>query len=94
MIPSEFEFHTPASLDDAIQLLTEYSEDAKIIAGGHSLLPMMKLRFAEPAHLINIFEIPELKGIIDEGIQIRIGAMTTETELIESELIRSDPSAH
>jgi len=87
MIPGEFEYHAPATVDDAIQLLTQHPDDAKIIAGGHSLLPMMKLRFAEPAHLINIFEIPELKGITEEGGKLRIGAMTTESELIRSALI-------
>ncbi len=87
MIPGEFEYHAPATVDDAIQLLAQHPDDGKIIAGGHSLLPMMKLRFAEPAHLINIFEIPELKGITEEGSMLRIGAMTTESELIRSALI-------
>lgn len=87
MIPSGFEYHAPASVDDAIQLLTQYSEDAKIVAGGHSLLPMMKLRFAEPAHLIDINGIAELKGISEEGGIVKIGAMTTENELINSEVL-------
>jgi len=89
MIPSGFEYHAPDSVDDAIQLLTQYSEDAKILAGGHSLLPMMKLRFAEPAHLIDINGIKELKGIIEQGDVIRIGAMTTENELIDSALLNA-----
>ena len=87
MIPSGFEYHTPTSVDDAIQLLTQYSDEAKILAGGHSLLPMMKLRFAEPAHLIDINGIKELKGITETGDAIRIGAMTTENELIDSALL-------
>lgn len=89
MIPSGFEYHAPDSVDDAIQLLTQYSEDAKILAGGHSLLPMMKLRFAEPAHLIDINGIKELKGITEQGDVIRIGAMTTENELIDSALLNA-----
>lgn len=89
MIPSGFEYHAPDSVDDAIQLLTQYSEDAKILAGGHSLLPMMKLRFAEPAHLIDINGIKELKGITEQGDIIRIGAMTTENELIDSALLNA-----
>ena len=87
MIPGVFEYHSPDSVDDAIQLLTQYSDDAKILAGGHSLLPMMKLRFAEPAHLIDINGITALKGISDEGKVIRIGAMSTENELINSALL-------
>ena len=62
MIPGEFEYHAPKSVQEAIALLTQH-EDAKIIAGGHSLLPMMKFRLAEPPHLIDIKNITELKGI-------------------------------
>ncbi|MFW2373588.1 MAG: FAD binding domain-containing protein [Gammaproteobacteria bacterium] len=87
MIPSGFEYHAPDNVNDAIQLLTQYSDDAKILAGGHSLLPMMKLRFAEPEHLIDINGIKELKGITEKGNVIRIGAMTTENELINSSLL-------
>ncbi len=87
MIPSGFEYHSPSSLQEAVKLLAEH-EDAKIIAGGHSLLPMMKLRFAEPAHLVDINGLSELKGIREDGALIRIGAMTTENELIASKVIR------
>ena len=87
MIPSGFEYHAPSSLDEAVKLLAEH-EDAKILAGGHSLLPMMKLRFAEPAHLVDINSISELKGVREDGAVIRIGAMTTETELIASPVIQ------
>ena len=54
MIPGSFDYHSPTSLDEAIQLLSELGEDAKILAGGHSLIPMMKLRLAEPTHLVDI----------------------------------------
>ncbi|MGB5650787.1 MAG: FAD binding domain-containing protein, partial [Sedimenticolaceae bacterium] len=81
MIPGSFEYHAASSVDDAIRLLSAH-EDAKILAGGHSLLPMMKLRFAEPAHLIDINGLSELKGIRLDGDIIRIGAVTTENELI------------
>jgi carbon-monoxide dehydrogenase medium subunit len=87
MIPAGFEYHAPSTVQDAIRLLSEH-EDAKILAGGHSLLPMMKLRFAEPAHLIDINGLTELKGIRLDGERIRIGAMTTENELIASEVLR------
>ncbi len=88
MIPSGFEYHSPSSLEEAVELLAEH-EDAKIIAGGHSLLPMMKLRFAEPAHLVDINGIRELKGVREDGGVIRIGAMTTENELIASTVIQA-----
>ena len=86
MIPNEFEYHSPSTLDEAIKLLAEYDE-AKLIAGGHSLLPMMKLRFAEPTHLIDINGIEELRGIREENGLIKIGAMMAENELIASSVI-------
>lgn len=87
MIPRPFEYHAPAALPDVIALLTQYGDEAKLLAGGHSLLPMMKLRFAGPAHLIDLRKVASLKGIALEGGEIRIGAMTTENELIFSELL-------
>ncbi|MDH5424164.1 MAG: xanthine dehydrogenase family protein subunit M [Gammaproteobacteria bacterium] len=87
MIPGNFEYHAPTSLADALALLGQYGDEAKIIAGGHSLLPMMKLRFAEPEHLIDINGISELRGIREEGGMIKIGAMTTENQLIASEIL-------
>lgn len=88
MIPPAFEYHAPTSVGEAITLLGSLGQDAKLLAGGHSLLPMMKLRFAQPAHLIDINRIPELKGIRDEGGDVVIGAMTTESELIASKLLQ------
>jgi aerobic carbon-monoxide dehydrogenase medium subunit len=87
VIPSAFEYHAPTSLPDAIALLGRYGEDAKLLAGGHSLLPMMKLRFAAPAHLIDLGRIPDLRGITEVGGEIHIGAMTTENEIIWSKLL-------
>lgn len=89
MIPATFEYHAPSNLKEAIRLLGEHNSEAKILAGGHSLLPMMKLRFAAPAHLIDLNRVPELKGIREQGGMIRIGAMTTENEIIASELLRT-----
>lgn len=88
MIPGNFEYHAPTSLKQALELLKEYGEEAKILAGGHSLLPMMKLRFADPAHLIDVNQVPELKGISEKKGMIHIGAMTTENELIASKLLK------
>ena len=89
MIPPRFEYHAPRSVGEAIALLGQLGSDAKLLAGGHSLLPMMKLRFAEPAHLIDINRIPELRGIRLEGQTVVIGAMTTENELINSALLQA-----
>jgi carbon-monoxide dehydrogenase medium subunit len=88
MIPPSFDYHAPKTVGEAIALLGSLGSDAKLLAGGHSLLPMMKLRFAQPAHLIDINRIPELRGIREEGGNIVIGAMTVERELIESKLLQ------
>ncbi len=89
MIPPRFDYHAPASVAEAITLLGQLGSDAKLLAGGHSLLPMMKLRFAEPAHLIDINKIPELRGIREDGNEIVIGAMTVENELIKSDILQA-----
>ena len=88
MIPPRFEYHAPKSVGEAVALLGQYGSDAKLLAGGHSLLPMMKLRFAAPGHLIDINRIPELRGIREDGNTVVIGAMTTESELIHSSLVQ------
>lgn len=88
MIPPSFEYHAPGSVDDAIALLSQYGDEAKILAGGHSLLPMMKLRFAEPEHLVDINNIADLKGVCEDGDTVVIGSMTTENEIIASEILR------
>ncbi len=88
MIPPAFAYHAPRSVGEAIQLLGTLGDEAKLLAGGHSLLPMMKLRFAQPSALIDINRIPELRGISEQGGVIRIGAMTTERELIASTLLQ------
>jgi carbon-monoxide dehydrogenase medium subunit len=87
MIPREFEYHAPTSVDDALALLGTYGSEAKLLAGGHSLLPMMKLRFADPAHLIDLGRIDSMRGIHRVGNEIRIGAMTCENDLIWSALL-------
>lgn len=88
MIPPAFDYHAPRTVGEAIALLSSLGDDAKLLAGGHSLLPMMKLRFAQPGALIDINRIPELRGISESGGVIRIGAMTTENELIASPLLQ------
>lgn len=87
MIPPSFDYHAPDTLDEALALLNEYGVDAKVLAGGHSLLPMMKLRFAEPPHLVDLNKITALRGIREHDGAIHIGAMTTESDLVGSELL-------
>lgn len=89
LIPAAFEYHRPRSLDEAIGLLATYGEDALVVAGGHSLVPMMKLRLAGPEHLIDLRELGDLVGIAEEGGSLVIGAMTTQHALIASELLAS-----
>jgi aerobic carbon-monoxide dehydrogenase medium subunit len=89
LIPRPFEYHAPQTLPEALALLGAHGDAAKLLAGGHSLLPMMKLRFAQPDHLIDLGKLAELKGIRDDGDTLWIGAMTTENELIWSELLQA-----
>lgn len=88
MIPPSFEYHAPTSVGEAIKLLASLGGDAKLLAGGHSLLPMMKLRFAQPAHLVDLNRIDALRGIREEGSEVVIGAMTVENDLLDSALLR------
>lgn len=89
MIPPAFEYHAPRSVGEAVALLGSLGVDAKLLAGGHSLLPMMKLRFAQPAHLIDLNRIEALRGIREDGATVRIGAMTVENDLIASPILQS-----
>lgn len=86
--PGVFEYHRPNTVEDALELLGRFGEDGKVLAGGHSLVPMMKLRLAEPAHLIDISGISDLRGIREEGDEIVIGAGTTQAEILSSDLLR------
>jgi carbon-monoxide dehydrogenase medium subunit len=82
MIPGSFEYHRPSTVADAARLIAEHGEDARALAGGHSLIPMMKLRMAAPSHLIDLQGCAELKGVAVSGGAVRIGAMTTQHDLI------------
>ena len=85
MIPGQFEYHRPDTLQSAIGLLSELGDDSRVIAGGHSLIPMMKLRLAMPEHLIDLARIDALKFINITNDSVHIGAMTTQHELISHE---------
>lgn len=87
-VPAPFEYTRARSVDHAIQLLSQLGEGARVIAGGHSLLPMMKLRLVRPDHLIDINDVHELDYIIDDGDTLRIGALTRHATLLESDTIR------
>ena len=89
MIPPSFEYHRPSSVEEAVGLLSSLGSEVKILAGGHSLLPMMKLRFAEPEHLVDINRIPELKGVRVIGDDIVIGAMTSENAVIADPVLNA-----
>jgi len=89
MIPAVFDYHAPESLDDALALLRQYGPEAKILSGGHSLLPMMKLRLVEPEHVIDINGLPDLSYVRIEGDVIKIGGLTREAEIEQSDVIRS-----
>lgn len=88
MIPTSFEYFSPRSVQEALRLLEKYPDDAKILAGGHSLLPQMKLRLAAPKYLVDIGRIADLVYIKERGDQISIGAMTTHYALESSSLLK------
>jgi carbon-monoxide dehydrogenase medium subunit len=87
MIPGPFSYHRPATVADAVTLLSTLGDEARPLAGGHSLVPMMKLRLASPEHLVDLHGIASLKGIRRDGNEIVIGAMTTQHELLASDEI-------
>ena len=87
MIPGPFSYHRPATVADAVKLLSTLGDEARPLAGGHSLVPMMKLRLAAPEHLVDLHGIAALKGVRRDGNKIVIGSMTTQHELLTSEEI-------
>ncbi len=87
MTPGTFEYYRPASVAEAVGLLARHGEAARVLAGGHSLVPMMKLRLASPEHLIDINGIDEIKGITRENGEIRIGAAATQADAAASEML-------
>jgi carbon-monoxide dehydrogenase medium subunit len=89
MYPAAFEYHAPTNVKDVLGLLGRYKDDAKLLAGGHSLVPMMKLRLAQPKHLIDLRKVPGLSGIKEEGGALVLGAMTTHWQMESSALLKS-----
>jgi carbon-monoxide dehydrogenase medium subunit len=87
VIPGSFAYHRPTTVQEAARLLAQFGDDARPLAGGHSLIPMMKLRLAQPEHLIDLGRIEALGGVREEGGEIVIGAMTTQHEVIASAVL-------
>jgi aerobic carbon-monoxide dehydrogenase medium subunit len=89
MYPASFQYHAPATLQEALALLDRHQGDAKVLAGSQSLIPLMKLRLAQPAHLVDLRKLPGLVGISESGDALQIGAMTTHRAIEASELLRT-----
>ena len=89
MIPAPFDYHAPGSLAEAIGLLQQHGDDAKVLSGGQSLLPLLKLRLASTAHLVDIGRIPGLEYIKEEGGYLKIGGRTRESALERSDVIKA-----
>src|SRR5260221_690888 len=89
MYPSDFAYHRPGSLGEVLSLLQSNGDgDVKVLAGGQSLLPLIKLRLAQPSALVDMARVPELRGIVEEGDGIVLGAMTTYFQAIDSPLVQ------
>ena len=89
MIPAAFEYHSPGSISEATALLARLGEDAKVLSGGQSLIPLMKLRLSSPRHVVDINGIGGLDGVREANGFLRIGALTRESDLEESEVVRT-----
>src|SRR5713226_4887740 len=88
MYPAPFEYHAPSTVQEALSLLDKFKDDAKILAGSQSLIPLMKLRLAQPQHVIDLRKVPGIIGVTETGGMLQIGAMTTHRALEVNELVR------
>jgi aerobic carbon-monoxide dehydrogenase medium subunit len=89
MYPAQFDYHTPGTVREALDLLGRYKDDAKLLAGGHSLIPAMRFRLAQPKHLVDLRKVPGLSGIKEEGGMLVIGALATHYAIESSALVKS-----
>jgi len=89
MLPARFDYHRPDTVDEALGLLGEYADDGKVLAGGMSFIPLMKLRFASPGHVIEVNRVAELGGVTESDGWLRVGALTRHSEIVDSDLISS-----
>ncbi|MEU6142966.1 xanthine dehydrogenase family protein subunit M [Streptomyces sp. NPDC047081] len=88
MIPPAFDYARPSSVDEAVRALADAGEDAKVLAGGQSLLPLLRLRLAFPELVVDVGRIPELRGVREDGDTLAIGAMTTHHDVVRDPLVR------
>src|SRR4051794_512561 len=88
MYPASFGYFSPRTIEETLQLLTQHGDEAKLLAGGHSLLPAMKLRLAEPRGLIDISHLPGLSGIRVDGNELAIGALAVHADVAASDVVR------
>src|SRR5258706_9817293 len=89
MYPAPFEYHVPSTVAEAVSLLGKWQDDAKLIAGSQSLVPMMKLRLVQPKHVVDLRKVPGLSGISEDGGALVIGGMTTHRAIETSEVARA-----
>jgi len=87
VIPAEFEYAAPTTVAEALSLLAEHGDDAKVMAGGQSLMPILRMRLNAPEMVIDLGRVPELVGVSDDGDAVRIGAMTTYADVLASDLV-------
>ncbi|HEY9228994.1 MAG TPA: FAD binding domain-containing protein, partial [Gemmatimonadaceae bacterium] len=89
MYPASFDYTAPTTIDETLALLAHYGDEAKLLAGGHSLLPLLKLRFSTPSHVVDLRRIPGLAGVRRDGNAIVVGAMTTHATVASSPIINA-----
>lgn len=92
MLPSRFEYHRAETLEEALGLLATHGDEAKVLAGGQSLIPMMKLRFADPGHLVDVNHVSGLDGIEEADGELRIGALVRHNHLAASDAVKKHPT--
>jgi aerobic carbon-monoxide dehydrogenase medium subunit len=88
MIPGAFEYYAPRSLNDAVKFLAAHRDDVKILSGGQSLLPLMKMRLSKPSFIVDIGRLPDLDTITEEGNGLIIGGLVTHAQIEDSELLK------
>ena len=88
MMPGSFEYYAPRSLSEAVKYLSQHRDDVKILSGGQSLLPLMKMRLSKPGYILDIGRIPALDSITEEGNSLIIGALVTHAQIEDSELLK------
>jgi carbon-monoxide dehydrogenase medium subunit len=89
MVPGSFEYYAPRSLEEAVKILAEHRDDVKVLSGGQSLLPLMKMRLSKPAYVVDIGRIPGLDGISEQGDSLIVGALVTHAQVEASELLKN-----